>query len=266
MLDGDALGQGLAAHRRRLPGQGIVETGIEGGLDADDLDPGLEGLGRHGVAADEAAAAHRRDQHLEIRARRQHLERNGALPGDDAIVVVGMNEGKPLLGRELVGKGAGLGQSLAVEDDVGAEMLGMADFDEGGALGHHDGGRNVQAPGVVGHSLGMVPGRHGDDAAPPLLVRQALQLVKGAAVLERAGELQVLELDPELGAGDLGERVGAEERGRHDSALDRLGRCLHVFDGHAHHAYSCGSPAAGTRVSVPSAPAAIAARSVLIGI
>jgi len=56
---------------------------------------------------------------------------------------------------------------------------------------------------VVGEALAVVAGRRRDHAPGALLGGQLQQLVQRAALLVGGGELQVLELDPDLGAGDL---------------------------------------------------------------
>ncbi len=66
IANGDAFGQRVAAHGKIGAAQAVVHRGVQGGLDADDLDPGLQRLGRDGHAGDEAATAHRHDQHLEL--------------------------------------------------------------------------------------------------------------------------------------------------------------------------------------------------------
>ena len=67
--------------------------------------------------------------------------------------------------------------------------------------------------GVIGDALRVVAGRHGDDAALALVRRQGRQPVERAALLEGGGELQVLELEPDLAAEDLGQRA-ARSRSR----------------------------------------------------
>src|SRR3546814_9886594 len=54
------------------------------------------------------------------------------------------------------------------------------------------------AAGVVGDALGMVAGGHGDDAAPRLVGSQVAEAHVGAAVLEGARALQVLQLQVQL--------------------------------------------------------------------
>ena len=86
---------------------------------------------------------------------------------------------------------------------------------------------------MVGDALGVVAGRRGDDALRPLGRGELRQEVAGAALLERAGELEVLELQPHVGAGDGRERLGRARSGvSRDRAPDRVGRRLHVGEGH----------------------------------
>ena len=68
-LDRDAFGQRRAADRPVLGRDGVVEGGIEGGLDADDLDVGLDRLRRDGDPGDQPAAADGNDDLVEIRLR-----------------------------------------------------------------------------------------------------------------------------------------------------------------------------------------------------
>jgi hypothetical protein len=58
---------------------------------------------------------------------------------------------------------------------------------------------------MVGHPLGVVAGRHRDDA-PDAVLRQVDQFVAGAALLEGGSELQVLELEENLRPHDFGKR------------------------------------------------------------
>jgi len=64
-------------------------------------------------------------------------------------------------------------------------------------LGHDDRGPDVEAARDVGHGLGMVARRGGDDAHGALGVGQGQQSVEGAALLEGARHLQVFEFQVE---------------------------------------------------------------------
>ena len=199
-LDRDAVGERLAARGRRQPVDGLIHGGEQLGLDAVDLDLGLDRLGRDRDARDDATAADRHHDGVEIGLVLEHLEADGALAGDDLGVVVGVHEGQVLLLGDLArGQRRGV-QGVADQHHPGAEFPGALDLGEGGELGHDDDGRDAQAPGMVGDPLGVIARRHGDDAVFRLLGRQALELVERAPVLERAGVLQALQLQVELAA------------------------------------------------------------------
>ena len=65
---------------------------------------------------------------------------------------------------------------------------------------------------MVGDRLGVVARRHGDDAAPALVRREAVELRDRAALLEGAGRLHVLVLDEDRRAGELRQARGRNER------------------------------------------------------
>ena len=65
-------------------------------LDAEDLDVGLHVLRGDRDAGDQSAAPDRDDEGVEPRRGRQHLERYGALAGDDALVVVRVHDRQPV--------------------------------------------------------------------------------------------------------------------------------------------------------------------------
>ena len=66
--------------------------GIERGLDADDLDVRLDRFRRDRIAGDQPAAADRNHQHIEIGCVVEHFERDRALSGNDARIIVRMDE------------------------------------------------------------------------------------------------------------------------------------------------------------------------------
>ena len=79
LLHRDALGDGGGAEGGRRAAQRVIHRREAHRLHADDLDRGLEGLRRRGDAGDEAAAAHRDEQEVQLRVLAQHLEGDGAL-------------------------------------------------------------------------------------------------------------------------------------------------------------------------------------------
>src|SRR6185436_12886907 len=69
----------------------------------------------------------------------------------------------------------------------------------------------------------------GDHALAALLGRERHELVERAPLLERRGELVVLELEVDLGAGDVGEGARVQARGAHHVPLDHLRCCPYVL-------------------------------------
>ena len=81
-----------------------------------------------------------------------------------------MDVGQTLLGRELRCLGGGVVEAAAVEDHSGPVALGILHLDEGSGGGHDHSGGDACFLGGVGHTLGMVAGRGGDQAQGFLLV------------------------------------------------------------------------------------------------
>ena len=160
----------------------------------------------------------------------EHLEGDGALAGDHGGVVVRVHEHPALGGRDAMGLGGALGEVLAEEDDPGAQHLRAVHLHEGGVGGHDDGGVDAEPGGVAGHGLGVVAGRHGHDAAGPVLRAERQQLVEGAPLLEGGRELQVLELHDHVGAEHGGQRLRPGAGRALDGAGDPLGGGQHVVE------------------------------------
>ena len=209
-----------------------MHAGVHGGFDADDLDVRLQRLGGDCDAGDQAAAADGDDEGIEVRLIGQHFERDGALAGDDVEVIERVDEDQAFLLAELEGVVLGLVEHQPFEDDPGAVVAGVFDLVEGGRLGHHDRRRDAEAAGMVGDALGMVTGRGGNHAAALFVVGQLGQLVERAALLEGRRILAVLELDPDIRAGNR--RQGARMRQLRplDVSFEDFGGGLHVGKRH----------------------------------
>jgi hypothetical protein len=219
----DALGDGVAADLDRQPGEPLVHGRIGLRLDADHADAGLERARRRRDAGDQAAAADRHDEHVELGHRLEHLEPDGALAFDDQRVLVRMHEDEVVALRELARMRAGLVKGFALQHHARAVHLGVLDLGVGRSLRHHDDRRDAEARRMVSDRLRVVARAHGDDAALSFRVGQPQQLVQRAALLEGRRELQVLELEVELAAGQAREGAGAQERRPLDGALDARG-------------------------------------------
>ena len=111
-------------------------------------------------------------------------------------------------GLELPTPDHGLGEVGAVELHGGAEVAGAGDLHERRRRRHHDRGRRCRG----GRRGGRRPGRGCRPRRPrprrPARRRVSVeQPVAGAPLLERRGELEVLELHDDRAAEDLRERV-----------------------------------------------------------
>ena len=138
----------------------------------------------------------------------QHLQRHRALAGDDRLVVVGVDEGQAFAARPAASAWARAASSVSPCSTTSAPKPRVrSTFTPGVKRGITISAAQAQALRVVGHALGVVAGRHGDHAARAAPRDEVDQLVAGAALLERGGELQVLELEEDLRADDLGQRA-----------------------------------------------------------
>ena len=81
---------------------------------------------RDGDAGDQAAAADRDDQHVEIGRVLEHFERDRALPGDDVRIVIGMHPDQVALARLGLGARLRLAERLAVEHDLRRHSASVA--------------------------------------------------------------------------------------------------------------------------------------------
>ena len=88
--------------------QAAVHAGGTLGLYAVDLYLRPQALDGKGHAGDQAAAAHRHDDRIQIRQLVQNFQADGPLAGDDLIVIKGVDEGGPSLLLELEGGGVGV--------------------------------------------------------------------------------------------------------------------------------------------------------------
>ena len=206
---GDAIGDGgLRRQRHRTAAlDGTQHRGKPLRLHADDAHIGPRLFHRAGDAADQAAAADRHHDRFDIRKLLQHLEPDRALPGDDLIVIEGMDEGELLLLLQARGLLAGFVIVRAVQDDLRAKAARGGDLYQRRGLRHDDARANAQPRRVKGHALRVIAGARGDHAVRALLRRELQQPVQRAALLEGAGTLQILQLEIDGMAGQLGEIV-----------------------------------------------------------
>ena len=205
-FDGHAVGDGLnPVQGDHMAGvQAGLHGGRAGGLHADDRHVGVEELGQGGHAGGQSAAADGHQNHIHVGQILKDLIGNGALPGGDGRVVEGVDVGGPLLLRQLGGQLRRVVEGLAVEHHLGPVVLRVVDLHQRGCSGHDDGGRHPGGLGGVGHALGVVARRGGDQPPGLLLVAEGADLIVGAPDLVGPGDLHILRPDIDLVAGGLG--------------------------------------------------------------
>ena len=120
---------------------------------------------------------------------------------------------------------------VPAEHDGGAELARRLHLAERGGLRHHDGRVHAEPLGVEGDRLRVVACACGDDSALALFGGQQRELVRGTALLERAGAVQVLELEVDLRRAELAERLGERAWSDGDDAADAVARGEYVLQG-----------------------------------
>ena len=126
LLDRDAFGQRVAAERHVAVLDRAFHRRIELGLDADQLDVGLDRARRDRHARHQPAAADRHHDRVEVGRLLEHLKRDGARPGDNLRIVERVDENIAVLERELAGLGVSVVEHVAVKDDLGAMAGGLS--------------------------------------------------------------------------------------------------------------------------------------------
>lgn len=171
-----------------------------------------------GGSGEEPAAADRGHDGVEIGIVVEQFEGGGGLAGDDAVVVVGMNEYGAGFFHDLAG-GAFTGFEVGFAEGNFGVVSGDGVFFDLGCVGRHDDSRRDSAKGGgEGEGLGVVAGGVGDDAAGGFVVGEGEDGVAGAAEFEGADALEVLAFEVEFGASH-----GVEGAGGHDGGAMGVG-------------------------------------------
>ena len=161
---------------------------------------------------------------VEIRLVLQHFERDRALPGDDARIVVRMDRMKSRSRASVSARTCASATVSPCRTTSAPYALVAAIFTERRGHRHHDGRGDAEPRRVVGDGLRVIAGRHRDHAARAIVAVERGELVERAALLERIGDLQILVFDEHLGAGQLREPRRRQHRRAQNAAVDdRLG-------------------------------------------
>ena len=179
-------------------GQGGLQAGGAFGFDAEHPSPRAQILHIGANAGDQAAAAHRHEHRVRTGMLVHDLHPHRALAGDDLRIVVWMHRDEALRLGQSLGLRRRLVVAVPVEYDFGTEAQDGVDLDVRRVAAHDDVRLKAQFARRQGNPLGMVAGRGGDDALGSLPGGQLVQLVVGAAQLERKNWLQILPFEHNL--------------------------------------------------------------------
>ena len=232
-LDRHAVGNGGGAgegdHMARL--QAGLHGGRPGGFYADDLHMGVEQLGQGGHSRRQSPAADGYQDDLHVGQVLENLVGDGALAGGQGQVVEGVDVGQPLVLGHLSSQLGGVVKDLAVEDYLGSVVLGVVHLHQGGGGGHDDGGRHSCGLSRVGHPLGVVARRGGDQPPVLLLLGEGADLIVSAPELIGPGGLHVLRLEIDAVSAVFGQVGGVDQRRGPQDGLQYAAGRLEGFQG-----------------------------------
>ena len=158
------------------------------------------------------------------------LQADGALTGDDGVVIEGVHEGEVLSLTAADGLFERFVVIRAVQNHIGAIAARRRDFDKRRSQRHANLGADAELAGVVGHALGVVSGRGGNHAPSAFFGTQREQLVQRAALFESARALEVVELQIDLVPGGLRERLRTRARRKVDGTANAAQGRLDVVE------------------------------------
>ena len=191
-------------------------------LHSNDLDFRIRFLDGAGDAADQSASANGDHHRLDFRMLLQHFKSEGALAGDDRIVIEGVDESEVLLFTAPDGFFTGLVVVGAVKNDFGAVGLGGGNLDQRRRERHANLGFDPAPAGVIRQSLRVVSRRSCNHSLIAFLRAHGQQFVQRAALFKRARPLQVVEFQINGIAGEL-RKSGGQSAGR---KIDRRANAL----------------------------------------
>jgi hypothetical protein len=158
----------------------------------------------------------RRDERVEIAMLLQHFQAERSLARDHGLVIERMNEGEAILFRATNRFLAGLVVIRASQDHFRAITARRRNFYQRRGQRHADLRFDSALRRVIRHSLRVIARGRRDHAAPPLFFGEQQNLVERAAFLERAGHLQIFQLQENRASRLLRKFLRVDERRNHD--------------------------------------------------
>lgn len=216
------VGDGVAGIERLESAGGERAIGVIGfgRLAAEEVNVGTDGFGAEAAAAEKAAAADRSEEGVDVGDLFQKLFGGGGLAGDDAIVIVGMDEDGAGFGLNARGSFLARGDGRLGEGDATAVAFDGTALYLGGVPGHDDVCGNAAPRSGAGDGRAMIAAGGRDNPVNGFGVCERENRIGGAANFERAGFLEVVALEEELGAGDVVEGMRSENGSAMDARRD----------------------------------------------
>ena len=194
---------GTYVHIARSAAQGFVGIRRSFGFGSEHADVGPHGARRDGGAADQTAAADRRDDGIEIVYFVDQFARRGALAGDHTRIGEGMYERRAGFAGDVVGHFVASGQCRRADMNGRPERLDARNFHGDRAFRNHDVRSDAARARRKRNGRTMIAGRVCDNAACGHIVGQRPHRVARAAELERADALEIFALENDLTAGHI---------------------------------------------------------------
>ncbi len=169
----------------------------------------------------------------------QNLQTEGALSGDHRFVIERVDKCRLRLQAPFDGAFIGLIVRGPMQHDLRAMGARGGQLDHRCRARHPDLGWDTAPGGMIGNPLPMVPCRGRYHAAPLLVVGHRQDAVQCAAFLERARHLQILELQIDRIACQVGQHFRVHQRSLVDRRFDPAGCRFDMFKiQHAHSFFS----------------------------
>ena len=208
----ETVGDGVAGVEGLESACGERAVGVVGAgwFAAEDVDVGADAFCGQAGAAEEAAAADGRNNRVDVGDFFEEFPGGCGLAGDDAVVVVGMDERGAGFGLDAGGSLLARSDGWLGECDLATVAFDGAAFYFWRVFGHDDVGGDAAPRGGAGDGGAVIAAGGGDDAVGGFGVGERKNGVGGAANFEGAGLLEIFALEEKLGGGDGVERVGGE--------------------------------------------------------
>ena len=190
---------------------------------------------RRGDPGDQPPATGRHHHGADVGHLLEDLEPDRRLSGEDVDVVERMHQRRTGALGVLPGEEERVVDRETFEVHARPVRLGRHDLRQRRRRRHEHSCRDAEFGRRPGHTLRVVTGAGGDDAAGALVRAQVGDPVVGAARLERAGALQVLALEPDLVAGAVRQHPRRGRRGPPHHRFQQIRRGADTVEGEQVH-------------------------------